>query len=483
MARILIVEDEPFERLELKEEIAALYGDEEVRVAESVDDAIAVIEAWKPALLLLDIRLKGQSGLEVARYVRKKQMRSEIIIVTAYKEFEYAREAMSLGINHYLSKPVRPQILLEKVREALEKYHARAASPSQPLWPLLEAGREEKAQDSLGFSVSTVIVAGFEQVGESLEAYADFFTAKLPPGRRKVELMEERIIIYLEDNAAGLSPDLGRLGDEFTKHFHHELVFGIASSGPTLTELYRRAIAACNHKIFYPGLRILDYAQTAMESKKQRDYPGTLEQKLLNLVKRGEPEQIDGLLQEMVPTLVQLSERSYLVLKTWVDGMVNALSKMCISEGLLLNGVAAFKPNSFWFSPAHLERDLQALVRKIRARFAERLPSEHPVICQAVNFLLEHYQEDITLGRVAQELKISPGYFSRLFKAEIGIPFKNYLIKIRMEQAKQLLRQSDHTIAEVAAAVGFPDPNYFSEAFRKYEGVSPSQYKASESKP
>ena len=113
MARILIVEDEPFERLELKEEIAALYGDEEVRVAESVDDAIAVIEAWKPALLLLDIRLKGQSGLEVARYVRKKQMRSEIIIVTAYNEFEYAAKR-ALGINHTLSNRSGPKSFWKK---------------------------------------------------------------------------------------------------------------------------------------------------------------------------------------------------------------------------------------------------------------------------------------------------------------------------------------------------------------------------------
>ncbi|HEY8392856.1 MAG TPA: helix-turn-helix domain-containing protein [Capillibacterium sp.] len=483
MARILIVEDEPFERFELKAEIAALYGDGQVRVAECVEDAIAVIESWKPALILLDIRLKGQSGLEVARYVRKKQLRSEIIIVTAYNEFEYAREAMSFGINHYLSKPVRPQVLLEKIEEALEKYNARAVSPSQPLWPLLEAGREKKAQDSLGSSISTVIVAGFEQAGESLEAYADFFAAKFPPERSKVELMEERIIIYLEDNPGVLAPDLGRLGDEFTRHFQHELVLGVASSGPTLAELYRQAIAACNHKIFYPGQRILHYAQVVTERKKQRDYPVTLEQKLLNLVKRGEQAQIDGLLQKMVPALLQLSEGSYPVLKTWVDGLVNALNKMCIREGLSLNGVAAFKPNSFWFSPAHLEGDLRALVRRIRAGFGERLPGEHPLIAQAVNFLLEHYQEDITLARVAQELKISPGYFSRLFKAEIGVPFKNYLTEIRMEQAKQLLCQGDHPIAEVAAAVGFPDPNYFSEAFRKYAGVSPSQYKASESKP
>ena len=480
MARILIVEDEPFERLELKEEIAALYGDEQVRVAESVEDAIAAVESWKPGLILLDIRLKGQSGLEVARFVRKKQLRSEIIIITAYNEFEYAREAMSFGINYYLSKPVRPQVLLGKVREALDKYNARADSPSQPLWPLLETGREKKAQDCLGFSVSTVIVAGFEQVGEHLEAYADFFTTKLPLERSKVELMEERVIIYLEDNSADLSLDLGRLADEFTKHFHHELVLGIASSGPNLADLYRQAIAACNHKIFYPGIRVLDYGQTVKESKKQCVYPVTLEQKLLNLVKRGEPKQIDDLLQEMVPALVQLSDGNYLVLKTWVDGLVNALNKMCISEGLLLNGVSVIKPNSFWFSTAHLERDLQVLVRKIRAQFAECLPSEHPVIAQAVNFLLEHYQEDISLERVAQELKISPGYFSRLFKAEIGVPFKNYLIEIRMKQAKQLLLRSDLTIAEVATAVGYLDPNYFSEAFHRYEGVSPSQFKTKE---
>ena len=121
MSRILIVEDEPYERLELKGEICALYGQDKVKVAESVEEAIEVVNTWKPALILLDIRLKAKSGLEVARYVRNRYPTIEIIIVTAYNEFEYAKEAMSLGINYYLSKPVRSKTLLETIREALHK--------------------------------------------------------------------------------------------------------------------------------------------------------------------------------------------------------------------------------------------------------------------------------------------------------------------------------------------------------------------------
>ena len=183
----------------------------------------------------------------------------------------------------------------------------------------------------------------------------------------------------------------------------------------------------------------------------------------------------------MVPTLVQLSERSYLVLKTWVDGMVNALSK-CVLVRDFAQWCCGVQTEFLLVFPCSSRTGPASFSQKNSCPVCRASPSEHPVICRC-QFLVGTLSRRYYARRVAQELKISPGYFSRLFKAEIGIPFKNYLIKIRMEQAKQLLRQSDHTIAEVAAAVGFPDPNYFSEAFRKYEGVSPSQYKASESKP
>ncbi|HHT48701.1 MAG TPA: helix-turn-helix domain-containing protein [Firmicutes bacterium] len=477
MAKILIIEDEPYERIGLKEEVSAVYGRERVKVAETVEEALDVISFWKPDLILLDIRLKGKSGLEVARYVRKKRLRTEIIIVTAYNEFEYAREAMSFGINHYLSKPVRPQQLLATMREALHKYNTGVGAGAHPVWPLLETDRARKAQDYLGFSASTIMVAGFAETGDKLEEYVTFLAAGLPPGS-KLEVMEERIIAYLKDDLAEVKKELTSLAEGFIRRFDQELVLGLAGSGLALSELYQQAMMACNHKIFYPEARILEYAQTVRERRtNQYDYPGTMERQLINLVRRGETDQIDELLHKLASLLVTWSDHSYPVLRTWVETLVNALKRVGISEGQWLNGVSVLKPASFWFSVTHLERDLQRLVSKIHAQINIGIPSRQPLVAKAVNYLLEHYAEDISLVTVARELNISPGYFSRLFKEEVGIPFKNYLIAIRMDKAKQLLGQSGLTVSQVAAAVGYTDPNYFSQAFRKYEGISPSEYK------
>lgn len=476
MSKILIIEDEPYERNELQAEISAVYGQTMVKVAETVEEAIDVIAVWKPDLILLDIRLKGKSGLEVARYVRKQRLRTEIIIVTAYNEFEYAREAMSFGINHYLSKPVRPKLLLATIGEALQKHNALIGAGAQPVWPLLETDRTRKAQDCLGFSVSTVIVAGFAETGDKLDDYAAFFASELPAGS-KVEVMKERVIAYLKDDLSEIKKTLSGIAAGFVRRFGQELVLGLGGSG-ALAELYQQALMACNHKIFYPAARILEYAQTVKERRKKRyDYPVTMEQQLVNLVRRGETGQIDEMLHNMVPRLVALSEHSYPVLRTWVEALINALKMVGISEGLWLNGASVLKPASFWFSVAHLERDFQWLVGKIHGQISAGIPSRQPLVAKAVNYLLEHYSEDISLVTVARELNISPGYFSRLFKEEIGVPFKSYLIAIRMDKAKQLLSQNGLAVSQVAAAVGYADPNYFSEAFRKHEGISPSEYK------
>ncbi len=477
MSRILIVEDEPYERLELKGEICALYGQDKVKVAESVEEAIEVVNTWKPALILLDIRLKAKSGLEVARYVRNRYPTIEIIIVTAYNEFEYAKEAMSLGINYYLSKPVRSKTLLETIREALHKNKAGAGSWAQPIWPLLETGQDTKAGAYIGFEVNAVLAAGFEKVGEELGEYLNYIDSSLQHGRTKTELKEERVIVYLERSIKDLTTELNSFGRDFEDRFAHGIILGIGHSGSTVTECYLRALAACNHKIFFPSHRVLEYDQTVGEGKNKYDYPLTMEQKLINLVRRGDTAQINEFLHQLAPALVSLSDRNYSVLRTWVEGLYNSLEKLCISEGVLLNGVSALKPDSFWFSAEHLERNLKDLVNGIRAQLEGRVRSQHPLIAQAVDYILEHYQKEITLLEVAQELKISSGYLSRLFKEEIGIPFKNYLIDLRMEKAKELLQQSGLGVFEVAFQVGYSDPNYFSEAFRKYEGMSPSEYR------
>lgn len=477
MFKILIVEDEPYERLGLKEQISATYDPDNIRVAGSVEEAIDAVNSWVPDLILLDIRLKGKSGFEVARYVKKEYPAIEIIIITAYNEFEYARKALGFRINYYLSKPVRPSLLMETIRDALHKNKDSAVSLQQSIWPLLETGQHSKAESSIGFDVHTVLVAAFEKPQGRLHEYMNFIYTYLDKGKKKIELMKNRCIVYLDCDYEHLTSVLESLCSHFENKFGSKMVFGAGQSDGTMTDCYLRGITACNHKIFYPHISILEFEGMEKGRENQCAYPLTDEQKLLNMARRGSTTELEGMLHQLVEVLISSSGRSYPVLRTWVEGLYNSLKRLCITEGILSNEISIIEPEQFWFSAECLEKDIGGFIQRISRMLEGRTRIEHPVIAKAVDYMLEHYNEDITLPGLSRKLSISSGYFSRLFKEEVGTPFRNYLIGIRMDRAKKLLLKSGVAVSEVAVEVGYSDPNYFSEAFKKYEGISPSEYR------
>ena len=99
------------------------------------------------------------------------------------------------------------------------------------------------------------------------------------------------------------------------------------------------------------------------------------------------------------------------------------------------------------------------------------------VMEKAKEYIRQNYQKDLTLDEVSKVVDISPYYFSKLFKQETGENFIEYLTKVRMKNAEELLKDSDYSIKEICVASGYSDPNYFSRIFKKYEGVTPSEYR------
>lgn len=99
------------------------------------------------------------------------------------------------------------------------------------------------------------------------------------------------------------------------------------------------------------------------------------------------------------------------------------------------------------------------------------------MIVGIVRYMQEHLKEEISLNVLAEEFHLSAQYISQLFKNEIGVNFLTYLINIRMEQAKKLLLSTDYAVTEVAERSGYTDYRVFTKAFKKAEGVTPSQYR------
>ena len=97
------------------------------------------------------------------------------------------------------------------------------------------------------------------------------------------------------------------------------------------------------------------------------------------------------------------------------------------------------------------------------------------------DWIEENYSKNVSLDDVSRILNISPYYFSKLFKEDTGEGFVEYVTRIRIDKAKELLSESEYSMKEICSMVGYSDPNYFSRIFRKTVGISPTEYKGSQS--
>lgn len=137
------------------------------------------------------------------------------------------------------------------------------------------------------------------------------------------------------------------------------------------------------------------------------------------------------------------------------------------------------RPNDSLMTPQELrEYARRVMGQAIELRDRESKKQQHDLLKRAINFIDEHYRdESISLDRVAKEVNISPNYFSAVFSQEVGVTFIEYLTGKRIEEAKHMLRQSGKRSSEIAYAVGYKDPHYFSFVFRKVNGCTPSEYR------
>lgn len=104
-------------------------------------------------------------------------------------------------------------------------------------------------------------------------------------------------------------------------------------------------------------------------------------------------------------------------------------------------------------------------------------PTANATVSEAVRYMSRHYAEELTVHGLAERAYLNNNYFSKLFSSQIGLTPQQFLLRIRMERAKELLRYTDLTVGEVAEKVGFADALYFSRVFRRYAGCSPSEFR------
>ncbi|MFC7441159.1 response regulator [Laceyella putida] len=196
---------------------------------------------------------------------------------------------------------------------------------------------------------------------------------------------------------------------------------------------------------------------------------------LFELIKWGDVEgaltHFDRYFEDFVRTVGE-NEQKLKQTITDLFSLVSYMLKECHLDGDI---EITWRPSqSFAEIKQQTRAELTRLVERVTNR---RALHAHDLLHKAKQYMDEHYTRPLSLEEVAAHVRLSPHYFSKLFKERFQMNFMDYLTGLRIEQAKQLLLHSDCSLKEICFSVGYKDPNYFSRVFKKITGVSPSEYR------
>ncbi len=535
MLRVFLVEDESIIRETLRDTVPwAQCGYIFAGEAGDGEMALPLIRQAKPDVLITDIRMPFMDGLALSRLVLQEFPDMKVIIISGYDDFEYARQAIGIGVERYLLKPITKNALmtvLDEVREKIEGERARMNYTAQfrreaqdyeqyarrRLFEEIVSGRlpvpqiyERAEKLGLDLRAQAFTIALISAVPDQ-HGVADGYSepsARIRDGLVAHFLKYPEYILFrwsLSTYALVIKGDSDKIDEtvrrcvskvqELYETYDPEQNWYVAAGKPTqrlstLSECFNEVSRLWAYRHIVPSQHILTGETVSLLTA-----PDT-ENDLANLdVSKLSPAVLTGVMQDAGAQEVS----------SFVDEYINSLGDatgfkpfcqylmlsvrftatefvkgLGISQKDFLSALSCLDMVGQNVTRDDLNRYLSdILLRAIELRDKAAGRQYRSLLKQAVCYIDANFQnEDISLNRVAKEVNISANYLSAVFSQEMGTTFVEYLTAKRMEKARELLHDSELRSGEIALAVGYKDPHYFSFLFKKTQGCTPREYRA-----
>lgn len=516
--RLLIVDDEIQIRTGLQEGIPwDEIGFEEVYVAQNGIEALDICSQYRPEIVITDIRIPGMSGLELGKTIKKRYEPVEVIMLSGYSEFEYAREAISIRAFQYLLKPIQINELIECVKGAKKRveefwtesqskneYHVlnRKRILQQMMMRNLVLSKEDENlfQEQMKNRISKEIVVGVFSVDILLERELDQFGHFLESRfyeilerNRAQELFWERgnlffvLDVFSEQDRRrkldSLKKDVESLNELLKKEYQNSFSLAVSGIGSVKEAaiLFREAETVLKKRMYLGSSGFFEKEACDQEQKMILNPVDTkeMQQRLESLDYSHVHIYIEKIFKELEESRVTAVD----FVKAVCEQLKNILLQTMINKGIDLEGIFEYNQNLLnelpeYFTLKEYEMWIENLYQVILQGLSSLSGKRHSrVVLQAVDFISKNYAKNINLEMTAEHVNKSKNYFSYLFKKELGISFVEYLNQVRVEAAKHLLDTTDERTYEISEEVGYSDYKYFSSVFKKMTGLSPAQYK------
>lgn len=535
--KVFLVEDEMVIRRGIKNSID-WEKEGYIFCGEASDGELAypMIIKEKPDILITDIRMPFMDGLELCKLVKKELPNIKILILSGYDEFDYAKEAIRLGVTEYLLKPISSGKLLEALNGVSESIR-REKEDKDLVRKYMEEMRENTEHEKQKFFEQ--MIAGNLSMADALETGKKYemnlsagmynlllFRFTLGKENRKsgellgeaeyaIEKLTERLeyvfefqrsvegwaFLLMADNEEQMSERVKELSkdlEEIMKNYSTIAYFGgIGQPVARLRELEEsfreaeRALAArftmeLNRIISVEDIRMAQNVDTLddieITSFGEIEKTRTMLEKFLN---NGAEDEIDEFVDVYINELPEENLKSvlmrqyiimdaYIVMMSFCEKIEGIEGEMQAQSEELKNSMKTIQ------TLEEIKNYIRMLLKKIigvRDTISGRRYSD--IIEIAKDQIRKTYMSDeISLNTIAAEVGMSPSCFSSIFSKEMGKTFVEYLTEIRMDRAKELLMCSSMKTSEIGYEVGYKDPHYFSYIFKKTQNCTPKEFRA-----
>jgi len=514
--KAILVDDEVFARKGLIGLIPwEKLGFEVAGEAEDGEDACALIEAVRPDVVITDIRMPVLDGLELIRKVRESgNDKTKFIIISGYGDFKYAQQAVRYGVADYLLKPIDENELsatLERIAAAPDVEPARAEAE----YRLIQASAFDRlltGQPDEAFLAEASRILDLPLNRPLRCVSVEINDASFDPNDARATEQMERVKQALREEAAayanGKAPCLlarslteinfllfEELGEQEVRSLGERLIRAagahvdgiprvyagaIAPSLERARESYASASALTSYK-FALDRSVLLHEEAAGQCVAYKELDAVLLTELLERLEERDEEGTERAAGRIFDTFREQRyspESVYASISRCVHGISAVIQNMQGDESAVISLPRLLRTQQ---EPRTLN-GLKGLFLEFLRESAGYMSGLRSALTKGdigkiKAYIDGHFGENINLKTISKRFYMNPVYLGQLFKKTYGVYFNEYLLQIRIAEAKRQLRQTDRKVYEIAASVGFGNADYFVCQFEKVEGRTPTEYK------
>ncbi|PPA69359.1 response regulator [Jeotgalibacillus proteolyticus] len=504
MVNVLLVDDEQIERDGLQLILERHFNNLVVHQARNGGMAIELAEQFRPDLVFMDIQMPGISGLEAIERLRAAHPSAKFILVTAFASFEYAQQAVKLGVNDYIVKPSKIAEIVKTVQGVLDQINQEQRSSEE-----IRQNQDTIKKAMAIFETDVVTQLLFDHVHEihlhqlvellGIPITEDKFVMSLllpKDAAKSYSAVKEIVrktgsgwtgalngrqipIIVFREAGRSFRQQAISLANKILslrEHTQAEWFIGIGSVYKPIEKIkqsYQESILATRNDQqpvkyqFYSDLPslTLDLFAHSYKAYEQTFYSYLHHQHWDQLIK--EVDTIIEKLERENQTVIQAQKQLAEIL--WLLSSILADMGIAVELSVYSSQVTDYK---------QLRAETAYMLQRMKDTQEEyNLQTDGDIIEQIKQYIIEHAHEDLSLELISREAGLSPIYMSKLFKEKLGINYISFLTECRLEKAKKLMRDSEKSMKEISIDIGYHDPNYFSKVFKKAFHMSPTDYR------